>query len=331
MAKRKAKRGNGGGTATAEPEKKAGTNGSTTDYRESIAADLASERRHHRRCVNEWSAAKQSVKDWKTEADASQIRINNLSDDLAALEDGTYQPKLFTRNGEAAKASGNGKPTTPAASTGPQKVDTGAAQPIAVLAEFGLTVKQCEKLAASELELTTVGNLEAAMRADEWWHRKVKGVGTDTIDKVTDALLEFRKKHPVPSADDDDKPETPKDAESTPKGAGYPDRNAPGGEDCGNVNRYEFAHEPTKSSVVVAVGVLQGNSYRSSIQWVIGSDTGGRDTPRQDSQPYGSQNEAARAAVDELVDQWTRAGDARKKAAVHLKAWADGKFADAAE
>lgn len=206
------------------PDKKAnGKPAETPDYKSGIAADLAQERRYHRDCVHHWSNAKQDVKDWKTEMDASQIRINALSDDLAALEDGTYQPKLFDRNGHAntngATHNGNGK-----VEKGPQPVDAGAAMHIAALAQFGLTENQCKKLVESELEIRTIGKLEKLMREDEWWMRKIKGVGTDTTDKITDALLAFRKKHPVPSADE---PEAPKDTTAAQTAEQKPEATSP--------------------------------------------------------------------------------------------------------
>lgn len=73
-----------------------------------------------------------------------------------------------------------------------------AAVAIATLAEYGISAKQCEKLAESKFEIKTVGDFEKTIRENEWWHRDVDGMGEKTIDKVTEALVEFRLAYPVP-------------------------------------------------------------------------------------------------------------------------------------
>ncbi|MCC7419831.1 MAG: hypothetical protein IT428_06105 [Planctomycetaceae bacterium] len=86
------------------------------------------------------------------------------------------------------------------ATTSVVKGDKGAAMPMASLVPHGLTAKKAESLAAAFGK--TIGHLEKAMRENEYWHRDVKGMGEEWITKTIDALLAFRKEHPVPSEDD---------------------------------------------------------------------------------------------------------------------------------
>lgn len=183
-------------TAVAEKETavKAEQNGHLTqadEYRREVAVDLAHARRELRDAWRNVIDLTGDLKDAKERHKAAQIRVNDLSEHILDIENGCYTPTLpFERNGSA-----NGKPKD-------APVDEGAAMPIGALAEHGLTEKQCEKIAESKLEIKTVGDLEKAMRENEWWHRDIKGIGKETIDKVSDALLKFRSQHPIPVPED---------------------------------------------------------------------------------------------------------------------------------
>jgi hypothetical protein len=78
--------------------------------------------------------------------------------------------------------------------------DAGAAQPVGVLADYGLTPKKCDALAVAFGK--TIGHLEKAIRTNDYWHKDVKGFGEEWITKLIDSLVAFRRAFPVPSEDD---------------------------------------------------------------------------------------------------------------------------------
>lgn len=80
------------------------------------------------------------------------------------------------------------------------KNDAGAEQPMKALVDFGLPSSKCKAVAASVGP--TIGHLEKKMREDAWWHRNIKGIGKEYVDRVTDALTAFRRANPVPSEDE---------------------------------------------------------------------------------------------------------------------------------
>ena len=121
---------------------------------------------------NEWSIKKNDA------AAAKKRWDKKLAELMRAIDEAhNGQDLLFDEDGEPTAAT-NGHPAgkTP-------------------LSAIGLTEKQVEKFAAAEIG--TVEELEARMASDEWWHRKIKGVGESTIDKISDKLVEYRKAHPV--------------------------------------------------------------------------------------------------------------------------------------
>lgn len=78
--------------------------------------------------------------------------------------------------------------------------DAGAKQKLSALKAFGMTPKKLDAVAASVGP--TVGHLEKAMRENEYWHKDIKGLGREWIDRLTDSLLQFRLANPVPSEED---------------------------------------------------------------------------------------------------------------------------------
>ena len=72
-------------------------------------------------------------------------------------------------------------------------------------APIGMTEKQLDILKAAEIN--TIADLEKRMREDEWWHKKLKGIGEDKINRLTDTLLAYRLVYPVPT--EPDKPAEP--------------------------------------------------------------------------------------------------------------------------
>lgn len=126
--------------------------------------------------------AKQA-KDAKTAMEGNHLHLSMLCRRLADAMNGNYQPTLF---------DAEPKPLPLA--------DEAADMPVGVLKDFGLTDKMVETLV--DHEFPTIGKLESSMRADEWWHRKIKGFGEERVTKLIDALVAFRSQHPVPSLDD---------------------------------------------------------------------------------------------------------------------------------
>lgn len=290
------------------------------EYRREVSADLAEAYRRlgkaqleANRCANSKKAADSAVKEIQDE-------VNGLVQELADIQNGQYQPKLFNK-----PTSTNGTPQAeqrePAATPA---VDEGAEMTIQALSVYGLTEKECEKLEQSELELTTVGKLEKAIREDPTWHRKVKGFGQSKVDKLIDALVSFRKEYPVPSPDDaeeqNDAPAVDTSAEPT---ANYPDRNAVGGKACGNVNRFRV--ERDWGAVTIACGVMPDQTWRSSSLYKpINGKTVGRETPREDSEPHGTIQEAGRAAAMELIESLM--GQQLPERADELRQWIDAEW-----
>jgi len=131
--------------------------------------------------------------------EAVHLHLAMLCRRLADAKNGNYQPELPFGSGDAAQSGDAPTKKLP-------PVDQGAAMAIHVLADHGLTPKMCETLEAHDVK--TVGQLETLIRTNEWWHREIKGFGGERIDRTIDALMSFRRAHPVPTADDvEDQPE----------------------------------------------------------------------------------------------------------------------------
>jgi len=149
-----------------------------------------------RQSVEDYLAAKEHAASLKKIMEGNQKQLGMLCDRMTDAMDGTYQfppppaPTLpFPENKEDAR----GKPRL-------SRPDHGATLPIDALMEFGLTEKMCETLESHDIK--TISDLETLMRVDPWWHKKIKGFGGERVDKTSDALVDFRRKYPVPSASD---------------------------------------------------------------------------------------------------------------------------------
>lgn len=131
---------------------------------------------------------------------AGQLWVNHL-EDLADADDDEYED-----DGPISDAPGQGKMFGTEAVQRQKEVrnhiaknDQGALKPISAL---GLTKAMNDKMIAAGVR--TVGDLEHFIATDSWWHRKIKGVGETSVDKINDALWDFRRANPVPADDDDD-------------------------------------------------------------------------------------------------------------------------------
>ena len=146
-------------------------------------------------------SASEEQKKAKKGVEAVHAHLAMLCRRLADAKNGNYQPHLPFGTGDGGQPGDAPTKRLPL-------VDEGARMQIEELAQHGLTEKMCEKL--REYDIKTIGDLESMMRADEWWHRKIKGFGGERIDKTIDALSSFRHEFPVPDPDDVD--EWPEDA-----------------------------------------------------------------------------------------------------------------------
>lgn len=134
----------------------------------------------------EWDACKRDASEAKKRYEAAVARTR------AAIRRRADPQRELPFGGDGSE-NGTGGPSADS--------DEWTAYRIDILAQYGLTEAKCEALV--EQELPTIGDLEALMRADEHWHRKLKGFGETWIDKLTDALLAFRRDHPHAEADQD--------------------------------------------------------------------------------------------------------------------------------
>lgn len=127
--------------------------------------------------------AQKAAKDAKKTMEGNHLHLSMLCRRLADAKNGNYQPLLFDAPTKSLPLA-----------------DDGAAMAIGVLKDYGLTEKMCETLV--EHDFPTIGALEAAMRADEWWHQKIKGFGEERVTKLIDALTAFRAECPMPTNED---------------------------------------------------------------------------------------------------------------------------------
>jgi hypothetical protein len=146
----------------------------------------------HERLKEETKAAKAI---WEGHSHA----LTSLCEELVEIEAGTWQPRLPFPVEETAK---------PKKSRKKKPADPGATDEISVLTGYGMTEKQIATLLQSQLAaegpFKTIADLEAAIRKDEWWHKKIKGFGESKRDALLDAIVAYRAKFPVPSEEDDE-------------------------------------------------------------------------------------------------------------------------------
>lgn len=296
------------------------------EYRREVGADLADARRDLKDAIAREDSAKRDLKDAKELKSGAQIRVNDLSLEMQQIEDGEYQPKLFQSNGAASKngkaaTKGKGDKKSKGAPAGELPPDAGAALPISELKNFGLSEKEVEKVANCPCHPKTIGEFEAWQRSDELWNTKIRGLKEAGITKLQDAHMALRIQYQMPE-------EADKTSTVDTRASKYPPRSSTGGEDCGTVS-YRREHKGKGFSVAVAVGIVDG-TYRSCTEWHVGKAKGGRLTPRKDSEPHGTDADAARAALSELVTEFQAAKGKtekpKKKAALEIAKWRDAEW-----
>lgn len=201
MAKRKAKESTGeGATAVADPQPAEPVVMSPEEV-EAVRRELADARKRIRALEKRNKAiidAEKAVDSWKRDMDNLSAELNETRKSWKqAVERLQAEIKRNERQGElefeekpAATAS---PPTTAPAGPSTAPVDEWAKINLSDVAGFSDSV--CEKLAS--IDVTTVGELEQAMREGKIVPQRVKGLGEKAVTKITDALLAFRKLHPV--------------------------------------------------------------------------------------------------------------------------------------
>lgn len=308
------------------------------EYRRELSHELSLATREFHRARGDWIDLKAETADAKKEMEAAQTRVNRIADQLRDVELGQYQPSFpeTSTNGHAPEQSDPDNDLNAAVGQNRKaKVDAGGMAPINALCDFGVTKRQAEMIEQSELakehSITTVSDFEKAIAKDEWWHRKIKGIGKSKVDGITDAIVAYRAKFPIPNPDDEEADDTPAaddtSAETADESQSFPNRNDEGESwaKCSTVNRW--SREGEGWSVLVAVGFgKEAGTFHSCVMAQMGSDVIGRDTPFLESELHGSQGEAARAAVGELVESWKKTGGDRKEAALELEDWASDEW-----
>ena len=140
--------------------------------------------------------AEKDVESWKRELDDLSARVNDTrkawKESVEALQ------REITRQERQGELSFDEK--APAKSAEPTSLaDTGGKTKLSAVA--GITESMVEKL--STIDVSTVAELELAMREGKIVPGRVKGLGEKVIDKITDALRKFRESNPI---ERDDRP-----------------------------------------------------------------------------------------------------------------------------
>jgi hypothetical protein len=165
---------------------------SKTDYLAEAAMDMSIARRKLRDCKRRIVNLTSDLKDEKEHFKGLQADVNEVAERIEEISNGTYQPPLLFKK----PTDGAGEATA---------ADPADAADLAELIEFGVTSKQVELLTesqlAKELPLKTVGDLFRAIAADQWWFKKVKGLGETKRDALINATIAYREKFPVPDGD----------------------------------------------------------------------------------------------------------------------------------
>lgn len=139
--------------------------------------------------------ARDRVADQKESILSLEHQLRELATDMKRVKDGSYTPQ--------AKQQALPFEADQADSAGPVRPDPGETAGFEALGlSEAFRAKLEESQLAKEFKLKTVADLERAIAADEWWHKKIKGVGKTKLDDLTDSIVAYRATHPIPTADD---------------------------------------------------------------------------------------------------------------------------------
>ena len=142
------------------------------EVREEIIAELITKRHEVKSAEVTLEAAKLEQKEAKLTLEAKQEKLNRLVDQLEDINNGNYQPQFDFPDYELAED--------------PAKVDD--------IAMLDLTPGQVEKL--NEAKIETVAQIEDAIGQGKI--QKISGIGETAVDRISDAVLKYREKCPVP-------------------------------------------------------------------------------------------------------------------------------------
>lgn len=170
-------------------------------YRESIGHEIVRVAESLREAREELDRLKTIAKDAKSDVDEQSEEVSSLNGqltqlamDMARVEEGTYEPRATQQ-------------TLPFGSQTTQRVATAADQ--ASLAELlihgcpkGLISSLASSQLAAERKLETVGDLLAAIQADDYWYKKIKGMGEERREKLIDAITAWGQANPEPEVSD---------------------------------------------------------------------------------------------------------------------------------
>ena len=170
-------------------------------HRESIGHEIVQVADDLRQARDELERLRTIAKDAKSDADEQSEEVSSLNSqltqlalDMARVEDGTYEPRATQQ-------------TLPFASKTTTRVTTLAeSAPLAELLKHGCPKGLISSLASSQLaaerKLETVGDLLAAIQADDYWYKKIKGMGDERKDKLIDAITAWGQANPEPAVED---------------------------------------------------------------------------------------------------------------------------------
>lgn len=139
--------------------------------------------------------ARDRVAEQKESVLTLERQLRELATDMKRVKDGSYTPRakqqaLPFQAGQADSAG----------SVRPDPGETAGFEALGLSESF--RAKLAESQLAKEVKLKTVADLERAIAGDEWWHKKIKGVGKTKLDDLLDAIVTYRAEFPVPTADD---------------------------------------------------------------------------------------------------------------------------------
>ncbi len=205
MTKRTTKKDDQNATAVAEPPTTEPVVMSSEEI-EAIRKELADAKRKLRAMEKRNKAiidAEKAVDSWKRDLDNLTAELNDTRKSWKqAVERLQAEIKRNERQGEL---EFDGKPAATvqpaAASEDPKNPPIDAAVATKLSDVPGFTDSTREKLAS--IDVSTVGELEQAMREGKIVPGRVKGLGEKIIDKISDALRAFREANPV---ERDDRP-----------------------------------------------------------------------------------------------------------------------------
>ncbi|MHC4880699.1 MAG: hypothetical protein ACYTGL_29960 [Planctomycetota bacterium] len=149
-----------------------------------LEGDLSDRLHELRAAESEYAAKDRSAKAAKKAMEAAQSALNATASELDEALHGSFQPRLPFPPDEAGATTSEPE----AEPVEPSSKDPAIEAP---LSELGLSGSLTGKLESADID--TVAELEGAMSKDRL--RKIQGVGPSAIDKISDAVINWRNEH----------------------------------------------------------------------------------------------------------------------------------------